>query len=919
MFEKPASSNQFSAPSSPPVANSQKATFGSPPSGPSYNKVFTPSALSEPADEELSTTPEKSPASTVISERRKVGKISSPFLSATESPLVASSALPKTGARVKSIKSHGLVSNSPFKNQITSESRDVSWSKPKSTISESREESINTDEKSSKLTQENISKIGGFSELKSSLNDAKTVLEEEKSNPGSSNASTRSSLSQKELSNVAKLALKISQEESESATTKSEKASSNEIPKVRSRQDRLALLQSAKLGKEKKRSIESSKQIDLKKPVTAETDESFSNELISSFRTFNDVRRTEKESEKTKEDVSMHNSMRSNHSMAQSIVSTTPTAHSNPVEEDPFKNYKFEDDFFKSSEKSFESKNSKEEESLEMLGFGSLDEKEPSASSKGTINTSIRTGLSSVQINENSSKNEQAGLDLQIGEKYFPESSTPVFNEEEDKSDIFDGFESDSKQSVTEDLPETNELVKSDTALLEDIAQNEDTIFEGSDFESTTSSRKSWFKKTKVSTVLKSAAKRLSPRKKSKKVKGEEEEEEAVVVKGEETAPFDADEDIFDGLEDKSLEPEPVKQLKTVKEVRSLEDSKVSQSSSLETSNYTGTIGTETLESASNFEEDEDVKSAFNNVCFDGPGYFFVELGRGIGDLGMKLTSEAGLCNYGTTVPTPKAVDDQNKYTPRGFTEEEKSVMSEWSKKDAESAPNVNTFGSTTQGETVTQSPRSPTSASVVSRTSASITSPTSASVTSPTNSVISTDSITLTNNQRALVEQFAGQLSNYGMEVLKLNRKNQWQLRYFTVSKEQLALTAHEALRPVGEVSQCPEALLWLKKFNPNIGGYNLSNIDKGGHGGMMLANVIDVQVFDSPNLDNVPKKSLDRFKKASLVKMIYTMDGSPRVTDFLCRDSNEAQYLSTCIRVSRDLHKREAILRLRLKDNEV
>ena len=386
-------------------------------------------------------------------------------------------------------------------------------------------------------------------------------------------------------------------------------------------------------------------------------------------------------------------------------------------------------------------------------------------------------------------------------------------------------------------------------------------------------------------------------------------------MKGEETAPFDVDEDIFDGLEEKSLEPEPVKQLKTVKEVRSLEDSKVSQSSSLETSNYTGTIGTETLESASNFEEDEDVKSAFNNVCFDGPGYFFVELGRGIGDLGMKLTSEAGLCNYGTTVPTPKAVDDQNKYTPRGFTEEEKSVMSEWSKKDAQSPPNV------------TQSPRSPTSASVVSRTSASVTSPksasvtspTSASVTSPTNSVISTDSITLTNNQRALVEQFAGQLSNYGMEVLKLNRKNQWQLRYFTVSKEQLALTAHEALRPVGEVSQCPEALLWFKKFNPNSGGYNLSNIDKGGHGGMMLANVIDVQVFDSPNLDNVPKKLLSRFEKASLVKMIYTMDGSPRVTDFLCRDSNEAQYLSTCIRVSRDLHKREAILRLRLKDNEV
>ncbi len=176
---------------------------------------------------------------------------------------------------------------------------------------------------------------------------------------------------------------------------------------------------------------------------------------------------------------------------------------------------------------------------------------------------------------------------------------------------------------------------------------------------------------------------------------------------------------------------------------------------------------------------------------------------------------------------------------------------------------------------------------------------------------------ILLSFSQRSLMEKFSKQLTAVGIEVLKLNTRKQWQTRYFTVSKEQIALSAHEAISKTGELAQCPKALLWLKKFNPKSGGYGIVNIDKNGHGGMLLVDLVDVQVSERKDdmVDNpIPKKLLDGFDRSALITLKYKMKGILRSIEFVCRDNDEAQFLCTCMRVIRDLLRRERSLRQKL-----
>jgi hypothetical protein len=172
---------------------------------------------------------------------------------------------------------------------------------------------------------------------------------------------------------------------------------------------------------------------------------------------------------------------------------------------------------------------------------------------------------------------------------------------------------------------------------------------------------------------------------------------------------------------------------------------------------------------------------------------------------------------------------------------------------------------------------------------------------------------ILLSFSQRSLMEKFSKQLSAVGVEVLKLNRRKQWQIRYFTVSQEQIALSAHEAVSKTGEIAKCPKALLWLKKFNPKNGGYGITNIDKEGHGGMLLVDLVDIQVSDTAEdtLESPIPKKLDKFKNSVRVTLQYKMNGILRSIEFRCKDNDEAQFLCTCMRVIRDLLRRERSLR--------
>jgi len=176
---------------------------------------------------------------------------------------------------------------------------------------------------------------------------------------------------------------------------------------------------------------------------------------------------------------------------------------------------------------------------------------------------------------------------------------------------------------------------------------------------------------------------------------------------------------------------------------------------------------------------------------------------------------------------------------------------------------------------------------------------------------------ILLSFSQRSLMEKFSKQLTAVGVQVLKLNTRKQWQTRYFTVSTEQIALSAHEAISKTGEIAQCPKALLWLKKFNPKNGGYSIINIDKNGHGGTLLVDLVDIQVSDRKDDmqgNPIPKKLQDVFEKSVLVTLKYKMKGILRSIEFRCRDNDEAQFLCTCMRVIRDLLRRERSLRQKL-----
>jgi hypothetical protein len=84
-----------------------------------------------------------------------------------------------------------------------------------------------------------------------------------------------------------------------------------------------------------------------------------------------------------------------------------------------------------------------------------------------------------------------------------------------------------------------------------------------------------------------------------------------------------------------------------------------------------------------------------------------------------------------------------------------------------------------------------------------------------------------------------------------------------------------------------------------------------------MMLASLVNVQVTSKvENKHLIPKKMQDKFKKAVVVTLDYNFDGADKTVEFLCRDNDQAQFLCTCIRVSRDLLKREETLRQRLKE---
>ncbi|KAL3938855.1 MAG: hypothetical protein SGBAC_006310 [Bacillariaceae sp.] len=592
-------------------------------------------------------------------------------------------------------------------------------------------------------------------------------------------------------------------------------------------------------------------------------------------------------------------------------------------------------------------------------GEESEDAKETS-SSKRSVNTSIRTGLSSIQndlTQDNGSKSMRSGLS-----GIFPENSQhkstnqtkplPDTIREEEEREVLSAIAS---QACTQAREGERETVF-DGASFQSKALKDgqtDTLFEGVSHASSQKSG-SWWKGKKVKTSLKNALSKKSPRNAypvEDDIFGDLEEENKTGQKEKKRSRTKTPQSTKMQRQTKKVTP---KSTKVEPHDRSGTKLELEENTDVESEITTSILGdgkkqmVDRLITARNVERSTQsshsrAKSTSEKSVADTSRHsrnpsIFLNLGCGLGEM-----LDGTFCNYNTTqTPISKKGDEklESHTDASNLSVKEEQIWKEWEKRDESESNDSNTRSDGKSSENaVSQSNGNGMSTFPADATSQSIREGTE----SADGQLVDSDEATaeakeaakreetrhsrysslsastpmaLSNNQRSLVEKFSKHLSNDGVEVLKLNTKKQWQVRYFTISKEQVALTAHEALKPSGDVAQCPKALLWVKKFSPKS-TYGLANVDKYGHGGMMLASLVNIHVDSRVEQKiPVPKKMQDKFKKAVTVTLEYNFDGSVKAVEFLCRDNDQAQFLCTCIRVSRDLLKREESLRLRLKE---
>lgn len=157
---------------------------------------------------------------------------------------------------------------------------------------------------------------------------------------------------------------------------------------------------------------------------------------------------------------------------------------------------------------------------------------------------------------------------------------------------------------------------------------------------------------------------------------------------------------------------------------------------------------------------------------------------------------------------------------------------------------------------------------------------------------------------QQGVLENFSATLKSKGVEVLKLNRKRQWQLRYPTVSREIVWLNTEEA----GDIGQCPKALVWLKRFNSAPGmSYSASSIRKEGRGGLFFSDLQNVELVQEADR-KIPwymKKKFPQFAGASVK---YSFEGGERTLLFCFRSKREAELFCTAMKIMKEVVRFEA-----------
>lgn len=173
--------------------------------------------------------------------------------------------------------------------------------------------------------------------------------------------------------------------------------------------------------------------------------------------------------------------------------------------------------------------------------------------------------------------------------------------------------------------------------------------------------------------------------------------------------------------------------------------------------------------------------------------------------------------------------------------------------------------------------------------------------------------------NQLRVMDKVVSSLRKKGLEVLKLNRENKWQPRYVTISREFSVLRSPEFHVNEGEKMICPEALLWVKRFNSRNQNYSITSIDKQGRGGIMMSSLKKVSASSRSDLEfPIPRKHQNKFKDSITVQLECCDDeGSERTIVFCCRRTNEAHFLCTGLRVIIDILERESKREIEVPDS--
>jgi hypothetical protein len=161
---------------------------------------------------------------------------------------------------------------------------------------------------------------------------------------------------------------------------------------------------------------------------------------------------------------------------------------------------------------------------------------------------------------------------------------------------------------------------------------------------------------------------------------------------------------------------------------------------------------------------------------------------------------------------------------------------------------------------------------------------------------------------ERSVLEKFSSTLRNEGIEVLKLNRRNKWQIRFLSVSREVTWLNTEAENADIG---QCPKALLWLKRFQGS--SYGISNLKNKGRGGIMFTKLESVNLeMASRNAFPISKRLKAIFEENACVSLEYLFEGGTRTVTLCFKNTRDAKTFCAAMKIIKDVVEREQELAL-------